>query len=115
MSVAVATGGPSGRIPDSNHTEELTQNPFGRQAKDDDGGTLPITGANTVVMDMNTLTWTSAGRIFGARYSASATLPFAKNDLTSDIEGQLNGGRGFADSYYVPFILGWNMGRSGFL
>jgi hypothetical protein len=62
-------------------------------------------------MDMNTLTWTSAGRIFGARYSASATLPFAKNDLTSDIEGQLSGGRGFADSYYIPFILGWNMGR----
>ena len=82
------------------------------QAKDDDGRTLPVTGANTVVMDMNTLTWASAERILGARYSASATLPFAKNDLTSDIEGQLNGGRGFADSYYVPFILGWNTGRA---
>jgi hypothetical protein len=77
-------------------------------AKDDNGGTLPVTGINTVVMDMNTLTWVSAKRILGARYSASATLPFAKSDLTSDIHGRLNGGAGFADSYYLPFILGWS-------
>ncbi len=29
------------------------------QAKDDDGKTLPIAGLNTVVMDMNSLTWVS--------------------------------------------------------
>ena len=40
-----------------------------------------------------------------------ATLPFAKNDLTSDINGNISGGGGFADSYYVPFILGWNKER----
>jgi len=78
------------------------------QAKGDSGATLPVTGINTVVMDMNTLTWVSAQQILGARYSASATVPFAKSDLTSDIEGQLNGGRGLADSYYLPFILGWS-------
>jgi hypothetical protein len=50
----------------------------------------------------------SKRRILGARYSASATLPFAKNDLTSDLNGRLSGGAGFADSYYLPFILGWN-------
>ena len=82
------------------------------QAKDDDGRTLPVTGLNTVVMDMNTLTWVSTKRILGARYSASATLPFAKNDLTSDIHGQISGGGGFADSYYLPFILGWNTKRA---
>jgi hypothetical protein len=80
------------------------------QAKDDEGRTLPVTGINTVVMDMNTLTWVSTKRILGARYSASATLPFAKNDLTSDVHGQLNSGAGFADSYYLPFILGWSTG-----
>ena len=80
------------------------------QAKDDEGRTLPVTGINTVVMDMNTLTWVSTKRILGARYSASATLPFAKNDLTSDVHGRLNGGAGFADSYYLPFILGWSTG-----
>uniref|UniRef100_Q01WF0 Protein involved in MetA-pathway of phenol degradation n=1 Tax=Solibacter usitatus (strain Ellin6076) TaxID=234267 RepID=Q01WF0_SOLUE len=83
------------------------------QAKDDNGGTLPITGSNTVVMDMNTLTWVSTKRILGARYSASATLPFAKNDLTSDIEGPISGGSGFADSYYLPLILGWSTERAG--
>ena len=82
---------------------------YGRdQAKDEDGKTLPVAGLNTVVMDMNTLTWVSTKRFLGARYSASATLPFAKNDLTSDIGGQINSGGGFADSYYVPCILGWS-------
>ncbi len=81
------------------------------QAKDDEGRTLPVTGLNTVVMDMNTLTWVSTKRILGARFSASATLPFAKNDLTSDIQGPISGGGGFADSYYLPFILGWNTER----
>ena len=82
------------------------------QAKDDEGTTLSVTGLNTVVMDMNTLTWVSTKRIFGARFSASATLPFAKNDLTSDLQGQISGGSGFADSYYLPFILGWSAARA---
>ena len=81
------------------------------QAKDNEGKTLPATGLNTVLMDMNTLTWVSKKRILGARFSASATLPFAKNDLTSDIHGQISGGGGFADSYYMPVILGWNTER----
>jgi hypothetical protein len=84
-------------------------------AKGNDGMTLPITGSNTVVMDMNTIAWVSTGTILGgAQYSASATLPFAKNDLTSDLNGNLNGGAGFADSYYLPLILGWNKGRIAF-
>jgi hypothetical protein len=76
-------------------------------AKDDDGNTL-VTGANSVVMDMNTLTWVGTKRVMGARYSAAATLPVAKNSLTSDIHGPISGGTGFADSYYLPFIVGWN-------
>jgi hypothetical protein len=76
--------------------------------KDDAGKVLPISGLNTVVMDMNSLIWVSDWRILGARYSATATLPFARNSLTSDIHGQLSGGGGFADSYYMPLILGWS-------
>jgi len=82
------------------------------EAKDDAGKTIPVTGLNTVVMDMNTLTWVSTEQVLGARFSASATLPFAKNDLTSDIQGQVSGGAGFADSYYLPFILGWSTARA---
>jgi hypothetical protein len=82
------------------------------QAKDDEGRTLPVTGLNTVVMDMNTLTWVSTIQILGAKYYAAASLPFAKNDLTSDLQGSISGGAGFADSYYLPFNLGWSAPRA---
>lgn len=81
------------------------------QVKDDAGKVLPITGINTVIMDMNSLIFVSKKRILGARYSATATLPFARNNLTSDIRGRLSGGVGFADSYYMPLILGWSGDR----
>src|SRR6185295_14944439 len=51
-------------------------------ARDDAGNTLPVTGENYVLMDMNTLAWVSKKTILGgANYSASATLPVAKNSL----------------------------------
>jgi hypothetical protein len=82
------------------------------EAKDNNGNTLPITGLNYVLMDMNSFIWVSTNKILGARYSAVATLPFAKNDLTSDLQGNISGGAGFADSYYMPFILGWTRERA---
>ena len=85
------------------------------EVKDNNGSTVPITGSNTVLMDLNSLIWVSTKTILeGAHYSAIATLPFAKNDLTSDIHGNISGGGGFADSYYVPVILGWNAKRAAF-
>jgi hypothetical protein len=85
------------------------------EAKNDSGATLPITGKNYVLMDMNTLIWASRKKFLGgARYSAFATLPFAKNDLTSDVQGRISGGAGFADSYYVPLVLGWSKERAAF-
>lgn len=85
------------------------------EAKDDNGNTLPITGKNSVLMDMNSLIWVSEKKFLGgAHYSAIATLPVATNDLTSDIHGNISGGTGFADSYYVPLILGWNRERAAF-
>ena len=81
-------------------------------AKDDHGNTLPVTGQNYVLMDMNTLVWVSKEKFLGgAVFSAAATIPFAKNDLTSDISGNISGGGGLADSYYMPLILGWNRER----
>ena len=82
------------------------------EVKDQNGNSLPITGNNSVLMDMNSIIWVGTKEFFGgARYSAFATLPFAKNDLTSDIHGNISGGSGFADSYYVPFVLGWSKQR----
>lgn len=82
------------------------------ESKDQNGVAKPISGSNAVLMDMNTIIWVSKREFLGgAHYSAFATLPFAGNDLTTDINGKISGGSGFADSYYVPFILGWNKER----
>lgn len=79
------------------------------QVKSNDGATLPISGTNSVLMDLNSIVWVSPKAVLGgAHYSASATLPVAQNDLTSDIHGNISGGSGFADSYYLPLVLGWN-------
>jgi len=80
------------------------------ESKGPDGRVLG-TGSNSVVMDMNTLAWVSKNRIFGANFSMTATLPVARNSLTSDVTGPVSGGGGLADSYYQPFILGWNESR----
>src|SRR4029077_15571046 len=50
-------------------------------------------------------------KIVGARYSVTATIPLAKNDLTSDVQGKISGGSGLADSYFLPAILGWDAER----
>jgi len=77
------------------------------QLKDADGATQ-VTGKNSVVMDMNSLVWVSSKQFLaGAKISLSATLPVARNSLTSDVTGPISGGSGFADSYYQPFILAW--------
>ena len=70
------------------------------------------TGSNSVVMDMNTVAWVSKKKILGgAQFSMTATIPIAKNSLTSDVTGPVSGGGGLADSYYQPFILGWSESR----
>jgi hypothetical protein len=103
----------SGLLPESTFTYSNQFLLYTRdQAKDNAGETLPVTGIHSVILDMNTITWVSEDRILGARYSASATLPFSRNDLTSDLEGNLSAGSGFADSYYLPVILGWSWRRA---
>ena len=69
------------------------------------------TGSNSVVMDMNTLAWVSKKKVLGAKFSMTATIPIARNSLESDVAGAISGGGGLADSYYQPFILGWNEAR----
>ena len=84
-------------------------------AKDDNGETLPVTGHNGVLMDLNSFAWVSQKEILGgARYSAAVTLPVARNELESDVHDTISGGSGFADSYFLPIILGWNKERASF-
>jgi hypothetical protein len=87
---------------------------YSRSESKGPNGEILATGSNSVVMDMNTIAWVSKKRILGgAKFSMSATLPFAKNSLTADATGPVSGSGGvsFADSYYQPFILGWDMKR----
>jgi hypothetical protein len=76
-------------------------------------GELLSTGNNAVMIDMNTLVWVGRNQILGgARFSAAATLLVSNNSLASDTEGPVSGGGGFGDSYYQPFILGWQTQRA---
>ena len=87
---------------------------FSRDEEKGAHGEVLATGQNSVIMDMNSFVWVSQkeiGLLGGAVFSASATLPIANNSLTSDVNGSLSGGGGFADSYYQPFILGWRKQR----
>jgi hypothetical protein len=77
-------------------------------------GEVVATGSNAVMVDLNTLAWVSQGTLLGgARFSATASLLVSNNSLASDTEGQLSAGGGFADSFYQPFILGWQTERVG--
>ena len=104
----------SGVTPDPGFTYANQLLFYGRdESKADDGSSLPVSGRNAVIMDMNSFIWVSRRTLLGgAHYSVVATLPVAKNQLVSDIHGQLSGGGGFADSYYLPLILGWNKARA---
>jgi hypothetical protein len=87
---------------------------FSRDEEKGPHGEILATGQNSIMMDMNSFVWVSKkemARLGGAVFSASATLPIANNSLTSDVNGSLSGGGGFADSYYQPFILGWRKQR----
>ena len=76
-------------------------------------GEILATGEQSVIMDLNSFVWVSRREILsGARFSMSATLPIANNSLTSDTQGPISGGQGFADSYYQPIILGWEKKRA---
>lgn len=98
----------SGVTPESGFSYSNQFLTYSRDELKDPNGVVVATGINSVLMDMNSIVWVSRNNPFaGAKLSLSATLPVAKNSLTSDTAGPISGGSGFADSYYQPFILGW--------
>jgi hypothetical protein len=98
----------SGVTPESGFSYANQFLTYSRSSLKDAEGATQTTGKNSVVMDMNSIVWVSPKQILaGAKISLSATLPVAKNSLTSDVTGPISGGSGFADSYYQPFILAW--------
>jgi len=104
----------SGVTPDAGITYSNVFIFFSRDEQKDAHGEVVATGQNSIMMDMNTFVWVSKkeiGFLGDAVFSAAATLPVANNSLSSDENGALSGGGGFADSYYQPFILGWRKQR----
>jgi hypothetical protein len=105
----------SGVTPESGFTYSNLFLFYSRDELKGPDGEILATGQNSVMMDMNSFVWVSKRRIriLGSpRFSLSATLPIANNSLTSDVQGGISGGGGFADSYYQPFILGWQKKRA---
>jgi hypothetical protein len=105
----------SGVTPDSGFSYNNLLLYYARNEFKGPRGEILATGAQSVIMDMNSLVWVSRRELLGgAKFSMSATLPFARNSLTNDATGPVSGGGGFADSYYQPFILGWSKSRVAF-
>jgi hypothetical protein len=48
----------------------------------------------------------------GPKFSVAVNPTIANNSLTSDTQGTLGGGGGFADLYVQPIILGWKKQRA---
>jgi len=101
----------SGVTPESGFTYVNQLLIYSRDKSKGPDGEVLATGRNAVVMDMNTIAWVGKKKILGAKFSMTATLPVARNSLDADVTGPVSGGGGFADSYYQPFILGWNESR----
>ena len=105
----------SGVTPESGFTYANLFILYARDELKGPNGEVLATGQNSIIMDMNSFVFVSKKKISklgGAVFSFSATLPIANNSLTSDVEGALSGGGGFADSFYQPFILGWRTKRA---
>ena len=105
----------SGVTPDSGFTYAHQFLFYSRDQLKGAGGEVLATGLNSVILDLNNFVWVSEKELKipgGPKFSASATLPIANNSLTSDVNGPLGGAAGFGDSYYQPFILGWEEKRA---
>ena len=86
---------------------------YSRDRLTDGNGGTTAHGQNSVLMDLNTIGWGSRREILGgARFAFAATLPIATNSLSSDEVGTISGGGGFADSFFQPVILGWDLERA---
>lgn len=114
---AGSTATNSGVTPEAGFTYSNQFLFYSRSELKDANGVVTATGQNAVILDMNSFIWVSNNKIRalgGAIYSCVATLPITNNSLTSDAEGPMSGGGGFADSYYQPVILGWKTERADF-
>ena len=77
-----------------------------------DGQRLQANPAITVLADANVFEFVSTKKLLGANVGAMAILAIANSSISSAQLGAIGGGAGFADSYYMPLILGWHLKRA---
>jgi len=77
-----------------------------------DGQRLQANPAITVLADANVFVFVSKKKLLGANVGAWGILAIANSSISSAQLGAIGGGAGFADSYYMPFVLGWHLKRA---
>ena len=88
---------------------------YSRSEQKGGNGEVLATGQQSVLLDMNTLLWASAGKIAmlgDAAFSSAVTIPIANNSLSSSENGAISGGGGVGDLYFQPVILAWRHERA---
>lgn len=102
----------SGMLPEAGLTYQglFQVYPFD-QLKGAEGESLPVNLTASVVADQNILMWVSKRKIFRGTYAVMADLPVVSNSITSVTFGSIAGGASFADSFYSPLTLGWQLSR----
>jgi len=80
--------------------------------KGPEGESLPVHLTTSVVADQNILMWVSKRKILGGTYAVMADLPVMSNSITTVTFGAVAGGASFADSFYSPLTLGWQLSRA---
>jgi hypothetical protein len=77
------------------------------------GESLPVNGKAAVFIDQNLFVWVSAYKLLGGTIAAIADVPVVANSsLTTVAFGTIAGGTGLADTFYQPFVLGWQLTRA---
>jgi len=87
---------------------------YSRDEEKGTGGEVLATGQQSVLLDMNTLLWSSnagVAALGGARFSSAVTVPIANNSLSSSTQGAISGAGGMGDLYFQPVILSWRQSR----
>jgi len=77
-----------------------------------DGQRLQANPAFTVLIDGSLFEYVSKKKILGANIGTIAILPVANASLSFAALGNVAGGAGFADSYFLPVVLGWHLKRA---
>lgn len=100
----------SGTLPEAGFTySNIFQLYSFSKLKGPNGETLPVNGNLSLFVDHNVFLYVAKKKVLGGKFAMMADLPIANSSLTSANFGTLGGGGGFADSYYQPLTLGWDV------